>query len=322
MRGRLTAAGPANAAVPQQVCHLHLNAAALCCVLIVSRRLVSCVFTLADAVPERPASSFGARERVQAPVAVEAGTGVGAGAGAGAAGDGAGAGPGLTAPAATPAAATAVLANAALAASSTLSWPALGLEPWLHSACTAMGLRKPTPVQAAVIPPILANRDVIACSYTGSGKVRGWRCLRPPPRCCCSLLSLSLSQTAAFALPLLSKLSEDPYGIFAVVLTPGRELAHQIGEQFLALGAPMRARVCVLTGGVDFMRQAKDLAQLPHVLVATPGRLAALISSSGAPPRLGSVACLVLDEADRLMDPSIAPDMVRRRGFARVWQQP
>lgn len=71
----------------------------------------------------------------------------------------------------------------------------------------------------------LTGKDCIGCAKTGSGK------------------------TAAFALPILHRLSEDPYGIFALILTPTRELAFQIGDQFKALGKPMNVRVTVVTGG-------------------------------------------------------------------------
>ena len=92
------------------------------------------------------------------------------------------------------------------------AWRSLGLSKWLARSCVAMGLRSPTPVQRACIGAVIAGRDVIASAPTGSGK------------------------TAAFALPILQTLSEDPYGIYAVVLTPARELAIPIAEQFEALG--------------------------------------------------------------------------------------
>ncbi len=86
-----------------------------------------------------------------------------------------------------------------------------------------------------------------------------------------SRFSIFAGKTAAFALPILQKLVEDPYGIFALVLTPTRELAMQITEQVLALGAPL-VRVCTVIGGVDQTRQSVELGQRPHFVVATPGR--------------------------------------------------
>jgi ATP-dependent RNA helicase DDX49/DBP8 len=87
----------------------------------------------------------------------------------------------------------------------------LGLGEWLEQTCREMGIVKPSPVQRACVPPVLQGEDVIGCAQTGSGK------------------------TAAFALPILQKLAEDPFGIFALVLTPTRELAFQIADQFRAL---------------------------------------------------------------------------------------
>ena len=113
----------------------------------------------------------------------------------------------------------------------------LGLSEPLCAACAEMGLRRPTPIQAACIGPALDGRDVLGSAETGSGK------------------------TAAFALPVLQALSREPYGVFAVVLSPARELAQQIADQFSALGARLPTRVCVVVGGADMMRQALALAE-------------------------------------------------------------
>lgn len=139
-----------------------------------------------------------------------------------------------------------------------------------------MGFRRPTDVQRACIPSILDGKDVMGCAETGSGK------------------------TAAFALPILHKLSIDPYGIYAVVLTPTRELALQISEQFSALGAPMGLRVCLVIGGVNMTEQSTALSRRPHVVIATPGRLRHHIEGAD-PPNLSRAVFLVLDEADRLL---------------------
>ena len=101
---------------------------------------------------------------------------------------------------------------------------------------------------------IFLGRDILACSKTGSGK------------------------TASFALPILERLAEDPYGVFAVVLTPTRELASQIADQFKLFGTNMNVRVELVTGGMDQNRQTLLLSEKPHVIVATPGRLAELLS--------------------------------------------
>ena len=107
-------------------------------------------------------------------------------------------------------------------------------------------------------------------------------------------------KTGAFALPILQKLSEDPYGIFCIVVTPTRELAIQIAEQFEAIGAPVNVRVCLIIGGVDLMEQSTKLARRPHVVVGTPGRLRHHLEGAD-PPNLKKVKFLVLDEADRLL---------------------
>lgn len=124
--------------------------------------------------------------------------------------------------------------------------------------------------------PLLEGQDCIACAKTGSGK------------------------TAAFALPMLQRLAKDPYGIFGVILTPTRELAFQISEQLRALGKPMGLRDAVIVGGLDMMKQAQELAHRPHIIVATPGRLADHLQSTDT-VSLARVKVLVLDEADRLL---------------------
>ncbi|CAM9762049.1 unnamed protein product, partial [Phaeothamnion confervicola] len=156
------------------------------------------------------------------------------------------------------------------------SFASLGLCEWLLRSCEAMGFRAPTPVQQHCIPAILRGKDVLGCAETGSGK------------------------TAAFALPILHELSRDPYGIFALVLTPTRELAVQISEQLAALGALMGLRHAVVIGGVSMLRQAQELARRPHVVVATPGRLRDHLQGA-QPPQLSGCRYVVLDEADRLL---------------------
>ena len=161
------------------------------------------------------------------------------------------------------------------------SFDALGLENWLVKSCTGMGLARPTDVQWHCVPEILAGRDVMASAETGSGK------------------------TAAFALPILQLLAKDPYGIFALVLTPTRELAFQIEEQFAALGSSIALRRSVVVGGLDMMKQSIELCKRPHVVIATPGRLADHIHSShGVAAALKKTKFLVLDEADRLFEAS------------------
>ncbi|KFV83191.1 putative ATP-dependent RNA helicase DDX49, partial [Struthio camelus australis] len=102
----------------------------------------------------------------------------------------------------------------------------------------------------------------------------------------------------AFVLPVLQALSEDPYGIFCLVLTPTRELAYQIAEQFRVLGKPLGLKDCVVVGGLDMVAQALELSRKPHVVIATPGRLADHLRSSNT-FSLKKLKFLVLDEAEQ-----------------------
>uniref|UniRef100_A0A8D2I5S7 Probable ATP-dependent RNA helicase DDX49 n=1 Tax=Urocitellus parryii TaxID=9999 RepID=A0A8D2I5S7_UROPR len=153
----------------------------------------------------------------------------------------------------------------------------LGLSSWLVEQCRQLGLKQPTPVQLGCIPAILEGRDCLGCAKTGSGK------------------------TAAFVLPILQKLSEDPYGIFCLVLTPTRELAYQIAEQFRVLGKPLGLKDCIIVGGMDMVTQALELSRKPHVVIATPGRLADHLRSSNT-FHIKKIRFLVMDEADRLLE--------------------
>lgn len=155
----------------------------------------------------------------------------------------------------------------------------LQLRPWLVQSLSNMAIRRPTGIQKGCIPEILKGRDCIGGSRTGSGK------------------------TVAFAAPILQKWAEDPSAIFAVVLTPTRELALQIYEQFKAISSPQSLKAILVTGGSDMRTQAIALAQRPHIVIATPGRLADHIRTSGEDTICGlrRVRHVVLDEADRLL---------------------
>ncbi|KAL6891265.1 P-loop containing nucleoside triphosphate hydrolase protein [Trichoderma longibrachiatum] len=159
------------------------------------------------------------------------------------------------------------------------TFSALNVRPWLVQSLGNMAIRRPTGIQKGCIPEILKGRDCIGGSRTGSGK------------------------TVAFAVPVLQKWAEDPTAIFAVVLTPTRELALQIYEQFKAISSPQSLKIILVTGGADMRSQAIALAQRPHVIIATPGRLADHIRTSGEDTICGlrRVRFVVLDEADRLL---------------------
>lgn len=180
---------------------------------------------------------------------------------------------------------TAPFSSSSSSAPAPADFAALGLSAWLVASVSQMGIHRPTSIQSACIPAVLSGRDVVGCAETGSGK------------------------TAAFALPILERLGKEPWGIAALVLTPSRELAFQIGEQFTAFGAPLHTRVVVVTGGVDLVTQGSAVAAVPHVVVATPGRLAHFLSSGATPPDLSRLGFLVLDEVDRLSDDTFAQDL-------------
>ncbi|PKS10197.1 hypothetical protein jhhlp_001947 [Lomentospora prolificans] len=164
----------------------------------------------------------------------------------------------------------------------------LDVKPWLVQSLANMAIRRPTGIQKGCIPEILKGRDCIGGSRTGSGK------------------------TVAFAVPILQKWAEDPSGIFAVVLTPTRELALQIFEQFSAISSPRLLKAILVTGGADMRAQAIALGERPHVVIATPGRLADHIRTSGDDTICGlrRVKYVVLDEADRLLNGSSQGSMV------------
>ena len=154
----------------------------------------------------------------------------------------------------------------------------LGLAEPLVATCKKLGFKKPSPVQRAIIPFLLREQSahVLALAATGSGK------------------------TAAFCLPILHRLSADPYGIYAVIISPTRELAKQIDQQIIALGSSYNVKSALVIGGLDMVKQSCELDNKPHFVVATPGRLAEILRGPN-PPRLKHVRFLVLDEADRLL---------------------
>ncbi|RLN15940.1 hypothetical protein C2845_PM02G39330 [Panicum miliaceum] len=156
----------------------------------------------------------------------------------------------------------------------------LGICKELVEACDLMGWKEPTRIQAEAIPHALQGKDLIALAQTGSGK------------------------TGAFALPILQELLEDrdvQHSFFACVLSPTRELAIQIAEQFEALGSAIGLRCSVLVGGVDRVQQVLSIGKHPHIVVGTPGRLLDhLTDTKGF--SLKKIKYLVLDEADKLLN--------------------
>lgn len=154
------------------------------------------------------------------------------------------------------------------------------IEPILR-ALQSEGYTKPTPIQEQAIPVLLERRDLLGCAQTGTGK------------------------TAAFATPILQLLHQDelyvkgPAGIKALVLTPTRELAIQIGDSFSAYGKFLRLKHTVIFGGVSQKSQTDALRAGVDILIATPGRLLDLINQRYV--NLKHLRIFVLDEADRML---------------------
>jgi ATP-dependent RNA helicase RhlE len=146
----------------------------------------------------------------------------------------------------------------------------------------------PTPIQTRAIPELLAGKDILGIAQTGTGK------------------------TAAFALPILHKLSQTranngPSSPRALILAPTRELAIQIGEEFRAYGIKLHLRQTVIYGGVNQKPQVNALARGVEIVIATPGRLLDLMGQGRL--KLDAVECLVLDEADRMLDMGFIRDV-------------
>lgn len=157
------------------------------------------------------------------------------------------------------------------------TFKSLGVTDVLCEACAAMKWVTPTAVQREALPVAFQGRDIIGLAETGSGK------------------------TGAFALPILQALLETPSRLFALVLTPTRELAFQISEQFEALGSGIGVKCGVVVGGVDMMTQALVLARKPHIVIATPGRLVDHLENTKG-FNLRALRYLVMDEADRILN--------------------
>ncbi|MBW7571645.1 DEAD/DEAH box helicase [Caproiciproducens faecalis] len=146
----------------------------------------------------------------------------------------------------------------------------------------------PTPIQEQAIPIVLSGRDLLGCAQTGTGK------------------------TAAFAVPVLQHLinseeKSEPRKIRSLILTPTRELAVQIYENFRSYGRYTRLHTCVVFGGVSQKMQVEKLRRGVDILVATPGRLNDLMNQGYV--HLENVEILVLDEADRMLDMGFIADV-------------
>ncbi len=158
-----------------------------------------------------------------------------------------------------------------------------GLNAELVQTAAELGFTAPTPIQQAVIPPIVAGRDVIGQAQTGTGK------------------------TAAYGLPLLHRLDRQHRGVQALVLAPTRELAIQVAAALEQYGRGVGAKVLALYGGQSYQQQLRSLRERVEVVVGTPGRLLDLMEQGNLD--LGGVRTVVLDEADEMLSMGFVEDI-------------
>ncbi|WP_250511858.1 ATP-dependent RNA helicase DbpA [Caballeronia sp. INDeC2] len=164
------------------------------------------------------------------------------------------------------------------------SFSSLPLSPAMQSNLQQLGYLSMTPIQAASLPPALAGHDLIAQAKTGSGK------------------------TAAFTLPLLSKLDASQFDVQALVLCPTRELADQVTQEIRRLArAEENVKVLTLCGGTPMRPQIASLEHGAHIIVGTPGRIMDHLERGTL--ALDAVRTLVLDEADRMLDMGFFDDI-------------
>jgi len=169
-----------------------------------------------------------------------------------------------------------------------MSFSNLGLSKPLLRAIEEQGYTKPTPIQEKAIPVILSKKDVLAGAQTGTGK------------------------TAGFTLPLLQRLSESPKKqgkaqVRALVLTPTRELAAQVGESIATYGKHLPFKSTVIFGGVGIRPQINTLKRGVDIVIATPGRLLDHVEQKTLD--LSHIEFLILDEADRMLDMGFIHDI-------------
>ena len=165
------------------------------------------------------------------------------------------------------------------------SFVSSGLKPEIVSAITELGFVMPLPIQEKVIPVVLeSDSDIVALAQTGTGK------------------------TAAFGLPLLSRIDVGSWEPRVLVLSPTRELCLQITAEFKKYSKYMpKLRVCAAYGGASIVTQMKELREGAHVIVATPGRLLDLIRRNRV--NLAQIESVVLDEADEMLNMGFKEDL-------------
>jgi ATP-dependent RNA helicase DeaD len=164
-----------------------------------------------------------------------------------------------------------------------------GLEPKVLQAVTEMGFEEATPIQAKAIPIAMSGADLIGQAQTGTGK------------------------TAAFGIPLISKIPPEEERIVALVMTPTRELAIQVADEIGKLARYKGIRTLPIYGGQDIGRQIRALKKKPQIIIGTPGRLLDHINRKTI--RLDDVHTVVLDEADEMLDMGFMEDITTILGL-------
>jgi ATP-dependent RNA helicase DeaD len=166
-----------------------------------------------------------------------------------------------------------------------MDFETLAFKPETKRAIRNLGWTQPTPIQARVIPVMMAGQDVVGQAQTGSGK------------------------TGAYAIPLVERLDARIRTLQGLVLVPTRELAIQVTDEIRGLGREAGFRAVTLFGGQSIERQFSELRRNPHIAVATPGRL--LDHLQRGTVRLGEATIVILDEGDRMLDMGFLPDVSR-----------
>lgn len=159
----------------------------------------------------------------------------------------------------------------------------LGLSKEIVDVLTNLGYTVPTEIQTKAIPLLIANKDVVGRSETGSGK------------------------TFAFGLPIIQNINRDDETIQALVVCPTRELAMQDADEIKKVALPLGVRVCAVFGGSNLDRQIDALKRKPQIVVGTPGRIIDLLKRKAL--KITSTSKIVLDEADEMLDMGFRPDI-------------
>ncbi|TSC91435.1 MAG: ATP-dependent RNA helicase RhlE [Parcubacteria group bacterium Licking1014_17] len=163
----------------------------------------------------------------------------------------------------------------------TASFYGMGIAPSFLDILEQSGFKSPTPIQAQAIPIAIQGKDIVGIAQTGTGK------------------------TLAFGIPMLQRLSQIKGQ--GLIILPTRELALQIEEALIGIGRDIRLRTVVLIGGAPLGPQKRAIANKPHVIIATPGRLIDHLQQKNI--HLNDVRVVVLDEADRMLDMGFAPQI-------------